>query len=51
MIIFVEDILTYLENDKEEECETNQCLVGMQELFGGFAVIDWEGADLKQVIK
>lgn len=44
---FCEDILRYLENEEEEEYETNQHFAGMKELFCGYAVIDWEGANLK----
>ena len=43
---FIEDIVMHLENDKEEEYGTNQCLAGMQELLRGCAVIDWERAGL-----
>ena len=43
---FVEDILRYLENEEEEDFETNQQYVGMQELFRGYIVIDWEGTNL-----
>ena len=42
---FVEDILRYLENEQEEEYEMNQQYVGMQELFRGYIVIDWEGTN------
>ena len=44
---FVEDILRYLENEEDEEYEMNQQYVGMQELFRGYVVIDWEGTNLK----
>ena len=37
IITFCEDILRHLENEMEEECETNQCQVGMTELFRGHA--------------
>ena len=30
---FIEYILQYLENEEEEDNETNQYLIGMQELF------------------
>jgi len=44
---FVEDILRYLENEEEEEYEMNQQCVGMQELFRGYVVRDWEGTNFK----
>ena len=44
---FVEDILRCLENEEDEEHEMNQQCVGMQELFRGHVVIDWEGTNLK----
>ena len=37
---FVEDMLKHIENEEEEEHETNQQCVGMQELFRGHVVID-----------
>ena len=42
---FCEDILRYLENDLEEEHETNQCHVGMTELFRGCIAVDWKEAN------
>ena len=42
-----EDILRYLENDTEEEYETNQYHVGMDELFRGYAIIDWKEANIR----
>ena len=44
---FAEDILRYLENEEDKEYEMNQQYVGMQELFRGYVVIDWEGTNLK----
>ena len=41
-IPFCKDILQCLENDLEEECETNQCHVGMSELFRGRVAADWK---------
>ena len=35
MLSFVEDMLRCLENAENEECETNQYLIGMKELFLG----------------
>ena len=46
MLAFVEDMLKYIENDEEEDYETNQQCVGMQELFRGHVAIDWEGTNL-----
>ena len=43
---FVEDILRYIEDENEEDYETNQYLVGMMELFRGYVVVDWEGANV-----
>ena len=47
IMVFVEDILRYLENKEEEEYEINQYLVGMQELFRGYVVVVWEGTELR----
>ena len=47
IILFVEDILQYLENEEEKEYKTNQHLVGMQELFRGYVVVVWEGTELR----
>ena len=46
IMAFVEDILQYLENKEEEEYETNQYLVGIQELFRGYVIVVWEGIEL-----
>ena len=46
MLAFVDDMLKCIENDEKEDYETNQQYVGMQELFCGHAVIDWEGTIL-----
>ena len=46
IILFVEDILWYLENKEEEEYEINQYLVRVQELFRGYVVVVWEGTEL-----
>lgn len=46
ILVFVEEMLKYIENDEEEDYETNQQHVGMQELFRGYVVIDWEGTNL-----
>ena len=43
----VEDILQYLENEEEEEYETNQYLIGMQELFRGYIVVVQDGTNLR----
>ena len=45
-LAFVEDMLKHIENDEEEDYETNQQHVGMQKLFCGYVVIDWEGTNL-----
>ena len=37
---FAEDILRYLENEEDEECEMDQQRAGMKELFRGYMVID-----------
>ena len=42
---FIEDILWYHDNEEEEEYETNQHLVGMQELFRGYVVVVWKGTN------
>ena len=47
IILFVEDILKYLENEEDEEFEINQQYAGMQELFRGYVVIDWEGINFR----
>ena len=44
---FAEDISRYLENEDDEECEMNQQHAGVKELFRGYMVIDWEGANFK----
>ena len=41
----IEDILKYLKNEEEEEFETNQRLVGMQQLFRGYVVKVWKGSN------
>ena len=46
-MLFIEDILRYAENEEEEEYKMNQQYAGMQELFRGYVVIDWEGINLK----
>ena len=42
---FVEDMLTHLEDEDKDECETNQYLIGMKELFCGHVVKMWEGTN------
>ena len=44
---FAKDILRYLENEEDEEFEMNQQYAGMQELFRGYVVIDWEGTNFR----
>ena len=34
----IEDILRYLENDKSNDYETNQGIIGLQHLFRGYIV-------------
>ena len=47
IISFMEDIVTHLEDEEEEdECETNQCLIGMKELFRGCVMKMWEGTNV-----
>ena len=46
IMAFCEDMLRYLENEIEEECETNQHYVRMKELFHGLVIIDQLNADL-----
>ena len=43
-----EDILRYLEQDDEEEYETSQGIIGMNELFRGCIVKDWMGANAQE---
>ena len=40
-----EDILRYLEQDDEEEYETSQGIIGINELFRGYVVKDWMSAN------
>ena len=47
IMAFGEDILRYLEyKDNNEEYETSQNLIGMKELFRGYVVRVWIGADM-----
>ena len=48
ILSFVECTLRHLENEENEENEeheTNQCLIGMKELFRGHVVKSWKGSD------
>ena len=40
---FVEDILRCLDDDDSEECETNQGIIGIRDLFRGHVVKVWSG--------
>ena len=46
-MLFIEDILRYVENEEEEEYEMNQQYTGIQELFQEYVLIDWKGINLK----
>ena len=41
----VEDIMNYLESGDEDEYETNQQYIGVDQLFRGFVVKDWQEAN------
>ena len=43
---FAKDIVVYLENRDEDEYEMNQQYIRIKELFCGYIVRDWEGADV-----
>ena len=47
IFLFIEDIMSYLENKEDKECKKNQKHAGIQELFRGCIVSDWEGTNLK----
>ena len=42
---FLEDTLRHAEGENNEECETNQCCIGMQNLFRGCVIKDWVGTN------
>ena len=44
----MEDILRYLEEDESEEYETNQELLGIQNVFRGYITKVWTGANFSQ---
>ena len=48
-MLFIEDILKFVENEEEEEYEINQQYAGMLELFRGYVVIDWKATNIKIV--
>ena len=39
----IKDMLVYLEKVNEEECNTNQCSIGMKYLFRGHPAKVWKG--------
>ena len=45
----IEDIVVYFEDGDEDEYESSQQHVGMKNLFRGFIVKDWEGANFNCV--
>ena len=45
----VEDTLSYLEDEKNEERETNQCIIEMKELFRGHSAKAWKGVDFSTI--
>ena len=42
---FSEGASRCLENEENEECEANQCLIGMKDFFRGHVVEAWKGVD------
>ena len=48
ILSFVEDILRYLEDDSDDEYEINQGILGMKNIFRGYIVKVWKGANFAQ---
>ena len=46
IILFIRDILRYIENEEDKEYETNQNLIGMNELFHRYIVVVQEGMNI-----
>ena len=44
---FIKDILWYFEGEEEEEYEMNQPLIGMKDLFRGYIIKVWKGANFR----
>ena len=45
ILSFVKDILRSLDDDDSEECETNQGIIGIRDLFRGHVVKVWSGTN------
>ena len=45
ILSFVEVIPRYLDDDDSEECETNQGIIGIRDLFRGHVVKVWSGTN------
>ena len=48
ILSFVEDILRYLEDNSDNEYEINQGILGMKNIFRGYVVKVWKGANFAQ---
>ena len=44
---FIEDIVKYLNDNKEGDYETSQEFIGFKNLFKGMVVRDWKDTDIK----
>ena len=48
ILLFIEDILRYLEDDSDDEYKTNQEILGMKNIFRGYVVKVWKGTNFAQ---